>query len=102
MAEFVRAQIFGTTFEITSRLLNPALYSRHHQILTFVSDIQTCNLLVWEPLDWSGRNITHAIMCYPCPDGMVQLRQRPADGSGCRCQEDYETIQYPGLVEAHI
>ena len=54
MAEFVRAQIFGTTFEITSRCLFP---NSPHNFLGFVdaeTGTPTYNLWGWEPLDLSG------------------------------------------------
>ena len=57
MAEFVRAQIFGTTFEITSRYFSLALA----QVAGFVQynidpgiGTRTYNLWGWEPLALSG------------------------------------------------
>ena len=57
MAEFVRAQIFGTTFEITSRY---GQKQRHTRIggaqrgLTATSDTRICSLWAWVPSDLSG------------------------------------------------
>jgi hypothetical protein len=53
MAEFVRAQIFGTTFEITSRS-EPTGYMIRKQLINL--DILIYNLLGWALLVWSGRN----------------------------------------------
>ena len=59
MAEFVRAQIFGTTFEITSRcLILP------HGFLAFAdaeTGTPTYNLWGWEPLDLSGIHTLHVM-----------------------------------------
>jgi hypothetical protein len=33
---------------------------------------------------------------------MAQLRQRSTYGPECCCEEDYEALQYPGLVEENI
>jgi hypothetical protein len=54
MAEFVRAQIFGTTFEITSRYGHPPpelcpQWNNIHRL-----DMLTSSLLAWAPLVWSG------------------------------------------------
>lgn len=56
MAEFVRAQIFGTTFEITSRCRQPRCLTRLiAPRLTLGIDTQTSSPLVWELLVWSGQ-----------------------------------------------
>lgn len=63
MAEFVRAQIFGTTFEITSRLvtlcdwlecLDIACKSVLQPLTRIEIDTPTCSLLAWELLDSFG------------------------------------------------
>ena len=53
MAEFVRAQIFGTTFEITSRSEQfPKLTSGHS--IDLEADIRIFNRLEWEHSVWFG------------------------------------------------
>jgi hypothetical protein len=58
MAEFVRAQIFGTTFEITSRFA--VLEAGEAQPLAVCSEltldlgIRNCNQWEWVHSDWSG------------------------------------------------
>ena len=106
MAEFVRAQIFGTTFEITSRYNPP-----HVQVpatlfvcLTLLSaDIPICSPLVWAPSDWCGESyaFTRSIACLPNML-LAQLCQRSAHAAKCCGQEDYETFQHPGPVEADL
>lgn len=65
MAEFVRAQIFGTTFEITSRYLNPPLPHsrtiRGNRAINVDAETgtPTCNLWEWELLGLFG--ILHSI-----------------------------------------
>ena len=53
MAEFVRAQIFGTTFEITSRYSRP-LFSIGTAPADEALGTPTCNRWAWELLAWSG------------------------------------------------
>lgn len=48
MAEFVRAQIFGTTFEITSRFVTYLLASIADAIANRQIDTQTFSRLAWE------------------------------------------------------
>ena len=57
MAEFVRAQIFGTTFEITSRYGQKQRHSRIGGVqrgLTATSDTRICSLWAWALSDLSG------------------------------------------------
>jgi hypothetical protein len=55
MAEFVRAQIFGTTFEITSRYDKIVARVQIHGLFTNQTpDIPICSLWAWEPLGWFG------------------------------------------------
>ena len=55
MAEFVRAQIFGTTFEITSRCLQPRRFDPLDRAsIDLGIDTQTSSPLEWELLVWSG------------------------------------------------
>ncbi len=53
MAEFVRAQIFGTTFEITSRY-ELSIPPSDATILMSTLGTPTYNLLAWVPLVLSG------------------------------------------------
>jgi hypothetical protein len=53
MAEFVRAQIFGTTFEITSRLGFTSCASWEAG-LTIGAGTLIYNQSAWVPSDWSG------------------------------------------------
>lgn len=52
MAEFVRAQIFGTTFEITSRFAT--LYNMARWLLNHIPGTRICSLLEWELSVLSG------------------------------------------------
>jgi len=54
MAEFVRAQIFGTTFEITSRYGTLPPHRSALRRLTCDIDMPIYNLLEWEPLALYG------------------------------------------------
>lgn len=79
MAEFVRAQIFGTTFEITSRSL-PLLGEKREgggmgerwnggTVVDGEIGTPTCNPWGWEPLAWCGMEIPIPI---PIPvDGLA-------------------------------
>lgn len=61
MAEFVRAQIFGTTFEITSRYgLDISDLVLEISLLTIDrrSDTQICSLWAWGHLVWFGMSTT--------------------------------------------
>jgi hypothetical protein len=55
MAEFVRAQIFGTTFEITSRYVGYVAAFATAQLIAHLGT-PTCNPLAWEHSDLSGTN----------------------------------------------
>lgn len=77
MAEFVRAQIFGTTFEITSRYW--AFFRCHRAFaLTHLSAVgtPTFNRLAWEPLALSGNSpleTPNALLTFPCSSAKDQL-----------------------------
>lgn len=65
MAEFVRAQIFGTTFEITSRYCIPRRsHVPHNRPLTDTTDMRTSNLSEWAPLGLSGATPRHFVHKY--------------------------------------
>lgn len=63
MAEFIRAQIFGTTFEITSRLVVPVAGIAgiadvaHHEraVLTLPLGTRTCSPSAWAHSVWFGK-----------------------------------------------
>lgn len=77
MAEFVRAQIFGTTFEITSRFAMPysSIFTmgalegafRGMWVLTWYLGIRNCSRWEWVPSDWSGmlHSMSHKIFPNP-------------------------------------
>ncbi len=55
MAEFVRAQIFGTTFEITSRYVAGRRRFGEGAVANSTVDMPIFNRLGWELSDLSGR-----------------------------------------------
>lgn len=70
MAEFVRAQIFGTCFEITSRYIPHSSHSAlrcnygfrtPHFVFCMLTSVGmlTFNQLEWEPLDSYGMDLSH-------------------------------------------
>ena len=89
MAQFVRAQIFGTTFEITSRY----------------SDLQPVGMgafgLVWY-VDWSPRWLRGGVAVDANRRIATQLGQRPAHQPECRHQEDHEALQHPGARQENL
>jgi len=60
MAEFVRAQIFGTTFEITSRYVAGKGTSGEHAMANSTVGMPIFSLLGWELSALSGRCLMNA------------------------------------------
>jgi p38 MAP kinase len=60
MAEFVRAQIFGTTFEITSRYVAGTGRSGEGAVADSIVGIPIFSLLGWELSDLSGMYLMNA------------------------------------------
>lgn len=99
MAEFVRAQIFGTTFEITSRYVIQVLARRGRTDCR--SGTQISNLWEW----------VHSVS-YGESAGMreanaaaykeFQFSQGPVDRASRGGEEDYEAFLYTGLIETNI
>jgi hypothetical protein len=105
MAEFVRAQIFGTTFEITSRYGQKQ--PRHTRIggaqrgLTATSDTRICSLWAWVPSALSGElSVLRRWWIYNLR--CKQFRKGSAHRVARRNQEDHEAVQHTRSVQAHI
>ena len=92
MAEFVRAQIFGTTFEITSRCASSrnvaAARSKHTD---GAIDILTFNRSAWEPLGLSGEHIG----CYDRCNGILTTIAQLGEGSTHRPAVAVKKIMKP-------
>ena len=109
MAEFVRAQIFGTTFEITSRYVGHhqratphALFCRDTEELIRCTGTLIFSQLEWVLLVWFGMINSPATGIGAIADTDAQLCKRSTYRTECRCQEDYEALQHSGLVEEDI
>jgi len=83
MAEFIRAQIFGTTFEITSRYA-PASFPaakvlrslQRHREVNKLPDTRTCNPWAWAPLAWSGKSKSSILTILNCTGKLSVLTFR--------------------------
>lgn len=96
MAEFVRAQIFGTTFEITSRYAGSQRRGSASS-LTWAGTL-IFNQSAWAHLASSGIIPLLSVWYSEGTDSFAQLGQGSAYGTECRRKEDYETLQHPSFV----
>lgn len=101
MAEFVRAQIFGTTFEITSRWIVPPPMRALDNADVWL-DTPTCNLWEWAHSGSSGIFVTPSNICPKTLTVSAQFSQGSADRSGCCSQENHETLQHSCTLETNI
>lgn len=125
MAEFVRAQIFGTTFEITSRYRYtipaptpfsaqsrpalPEMIEVERANTDALVGIRTCNPWAWERLAWSGK--LHLSSQKRLKDihnreklGLipVQFGKGSAHRTSGGREEDYEALQHACPVQANL
>jgi hypothetical protein len=101
MAEFVRAQIFGTTFEITSR------YGCDDDRLEPWTDCQSgtriCSPWAWVHSGWFGEHALHPRAIDPrltCRN--LKLCKRPIDTAARRRQEDHEAFLHSRPGETNL
>jgi hypothetical protein len=101
MAEFVRAQIFGTTFEITSRYEYKYWETAGFPQLT-VDQIHRSATRghgsIWPRLVFA-RRLHHF---EEDTDRVIQFGQGPAYPTTGRCEEDHETFLHPSAIEADL
>lgn len=101
MAEFVRAQIFGTTFEITSRY--EATIGSGSGILRLTVDQVHRSATRGHGSIWSGLVMKGTFVCPEQEiDSFLQLSERSAYPTSRRCKEDHETLLYSGAIEANL
>lgn len=99
----MRAQIFGTTFEITSRCVRCTEEKRWRMMSTDAREgTLIFSLWEWELLASCGKD-GRTDKAYGIPDAdATQLGERSTHESSCRDQEDHEAFQHAGPIKANI